>query len=77
MRGVLQKRFRDSNLFTLRLSGLADGSAEADEVAAAPELPCDLQLLEPEKRLLRHRGQVVGRVEVLKREVDDLKKDQV
>lgn len=63
---------RDSNLFTLSFAGLADGAAEADEGVAAPKLSGHLQLLEPEQRLLGHRGQVVGRVEVVQRKVDDL-----
>ena len=66
------RSFRDSNLLTLRLAGLADSAAEADEGVAGPKLSGHLQLLEPEQRLLRHCGQIVGRVEVVQRKVDDL-----
>jgi hypothetical protein len=75
---VKNKLFSTVYLIRLRLAGLADGPVAADEGVVAPDhgrLASKLfQLFVAEERLLRHGRQVVGRIEVAEREIDDLEK---
>jgi hypothetical protein len=73
---VKNKLFSTINLVRFRLAGLADGPVAPDEGVVAPDhgrLAGKLfQLFVAEERLLRHGRQVVGRIEIAEREIDDL-----
>ena len=75
---VKNKLFSTIYLIRLRLAGLADGPVASDEGVVAPDhgrLAGKLfQLFVAEERLLRHGRQVVGRIEIAEREIDDLEK---